>query len=271
MSNLYKNMMEQVNPAPDLISSTKAQMCRQKILNEQASPKTLVARHFMPMMAALLLLVGGAAGFGLWLSSGNIGGNDPGVSDYIPFAGNSEPAKTTPPPAFAESTPLWQSDVPNVTEPVLLPPDFDPYEPGALTPLTADEADVIKYAYAAHLWNYLSTRDSDVFNAILADVSIISYYGTYDGHHVVVMSASQENNDDYNVEIVAGYPIVRGSSSWELLVNVDVKPNADGHMPAYSVRPFVTLEEGFTQGLLSRYDLFEIWHHSGRIGTDGTD
>jgi hypothetical protein len=64
-NNIYKSMMSQVTAGDSLIQSTKKMMSESVI---DPPKNTIITRQFMPMMAALLLMVGGAAGFGVWLN-----------------------------------------------------------------------------------------------------------------------------------------------------------------------------------------------------------
>jgi hypothetical protein len=252
-NNLYKSMMSRVKPDSSLVRATRLMMDEK---NSAPQKTTYVTRQFMPMMATLLLLVGSAAGVGVWL---NANADDYRVEVVSP--GREGRA------ALAGTQTRPRDDTPGIIGVTPIAPNHFT-QPAELTPLSQDEIDTIRFAYAAHVYDYFGVRNNNIFDDILANVSIVSYLGTYDGHHVVIMSRSQVQTYDYVIQYVEGLPIVQGSGSWELLVNVDVKPDENGIYPAYSVRQFVTLQEAFDEELLTMQDIHAISYHSGGSNID---
>jgi hypothetical protein len=80
--NIYKNMMSQVKADDKLINETRVKMSRQGAA-EEVHRGFHITRQLVPMMAALLLVVGGAAGLGIWLNFN---------SNPDPYRPNTEPS-----------------------------------------------------------------------------------------------------------------------------------------------------------------------------------
>jgi len=97
MNNIYKSMMNQVKPDVALVESTRV------LMKEAEAPrKTYVTRQFMPMMAALLLFVGGAAGLGLWLNAN--APSEPPEPTTLEVLSNGSPRSSSP--TMATQTPV---------------------------------------------------------------------------------------------------------------------------------------------------------------------
>lgn len=94
---------------------------------------------------------------------------------------------------------------------------------------------------------YADTKYTEERPITRNDVSVVSYYGTYDNGEVTVMTVGDAHTDDEKCYVIGNYEFILASGSYEMLLHTDAG--------------FIEADEAYEQGLLSDEDAEEMYYY----------
>lgn len=94
---------------------------------------------------------------------------------------------------------------------------------------------------------YADTKYTEERPITRNDVSVISYYGTYDNGEVAVMAVGDTHTDDEKCYNIGEFEFILASGSYEMLLHTEVG--------------FIEADKAYEQGLLSDEDAAEMYYY----------
>lgn len=116
-----------------------------------------------------------------------------------------------------------------------------------LVDIQYDMEPLSRKALIALLNEYADTKYTEERPITRNDVSVISYYGTYDNGEVAVMAVGDVHTDDEKCYNIGEFEFILASGSYEMLLHTEVG--------------FIEADEAYEQGLLSDEDAAEMYYY----------
>lgn len=116
-----------------------------------------------------------------------------------------------------------------------------------LVPIQYELEPLSRQALMALLNEYADTKYTEERPISRNDVSVLSYYGTYDNGEVAVMVVGDVHTDDEKSYFIGEYEFILPSGSYEMLLHTD-----DG---------FIEADEAYELGLLTDEDAEEMYYY----------